>query len=77
MSAGNRGNRHKYSSGSRYDRPTGRFVVSEQARTVCVSLFFRRHVAVHELRDNSVHRVQRHPSGLGRAHIANTISHAG
>lgn len=38
---------------------------------------FRRHVAVDELRHNSVHRVQRHPPGLGRAHIADTIPNAG
>lgn len=38
---------------------------------------FRRHVAVDELRHNSVHRVQRHPPRLGRAHIANTILDVG
>lgn len=46
-------------------------------RMTIVVFPFRRHVAVDELRHNSVHRVQRHPPGLGRAHLANTIPDSG
>lgn len=34
-------------------------------------------MAVDELRHNSLHRVQRHPPGLGCTHIANTIPNVG
>jgi hypothetical protein len=34
-------------------------------------------MVVHELWHNSMHRVQWHPPGLGRAYIANTVLDAG